>query len=130
MTFEISDLPGRSVWDAVRRGFALRCPACGRGAMFRRFLKVSENCPRCGEALHHQRADDAPPYFTILIVGHVVVPAALIAEQLAAPPVWLHYAVWLPLTVLLSLWSLSRVKGALVGFQWARRMHGFGDHGE
>lgn len=130
MTFQISELPVRSVGEALKRGFAQRCPACGHGALFRRFLKLHDHCPHCGEALHHQRADDAPPYFTILIVGHFIVPGALITEQMMSPPLWVHYAAWLPLTVLLSLWSLPRIKGALIGFQWARRMHGFGGHEE
>jgi len=33
---------------------------------------------------------------------------------------------WLPLTLVLSLWLLPRIKGALIGLQFARRMHGFG----
>jgi hypothetical protein len=28
--------------------------------------------------------------------------------------------------MILSLWLLPRVKGALIGLQWAFRMHGFG----
>ena len=64
--------------------------------MFRRYLKVADNCPHCGEALHHQRADDAPPYFTIVIVGHVVVSLVLAVEMAYRPPLWLHAALWLP----------------------------------
>jgi uncharacterized protein (DUF983 family) len=30
-------------------------------------------------------------------------------------------------TVALSLYLLPRLKGAIVGFQWAKRMHGFGE---
>jgi uncharacterized protein (DUF983 family) len=95
------------------------------GAMFHRYLKVSDGCPHCGEALHHQRADDAPPYFTIVIVGHVVVSLVLAVEMAYRPPLWLHAALWLPLTVILALVVLAPVKGALVGLQWALLMHGF-----
>ena len=117
--------PRRNVWRALRRGFALRCPRCGRGALFRSYLKVWDACPSCGEALHHHRADDAPPYFTILIVGHVVVGGVLALERAVAPPGWVQAALWLPLTLILTLLLLSRVKGALVGLQWALYMHGF-----
>jgi uncharacterized protein (DUF983 family) len=75
---------------AMLDGFRQRCPACGNGRLFGRYLKVNDTCPSCGEALHHQRADDAPPYFTILIVGHVVVGAILPVERAFAPPLWLH----------------------------------------
>src|SRR5262245_54950246 len=93
--------------------------------MFRRYLKVAKTCPACGEALHHHRADGAPPYFTIVIVGHIVVGLVLAGEMAYPPPLWLHAALWLPLTVLLALLILPPVKGALVGLQWALLMHGF-----
>lgn len=116
----------RDIWSAMRRGFDLRCPECGRGRLFYRFLKVADQCPVCSEELHHQRADDAPAYFTIVVVGHVVVGGVLWLERAYAPATWVHAAIWLPLTLGLSLWLLPRVKGTLVGLQWALKMHGFG----
>ena len=72
------------MWLSMRRGFFGRCPNCGKGKIFRAFLKVADRCPACDEALHHHRADDAPAYFVILIVGHVVVPLALVVEVAAS----------------------------------------------
>jgi uncharacterized protein (DUF983 family) len=118
--------PQRDVWRAMWNGVRQRCPECGRGRLFGRYLKVNDACPACGEALHHHRADDAPPYFTILIVGHVVVGTILPVERAFMPPLWVHAALWLPLAVALSLWLLPRIKGAIVGLQWAFYMHGFG----
>jgi len=115
----------RSILLSILRGARLTCPACGKGAMFRRYLNVSDHCPACGEALHHHRADDAPPYFTIVIVGHVIVGLLLAVEMAYRPPLWLHAALWLPLTVLLALLLLPVIKGTLVGLQWALLMHGF-----
>jgi uncharacterized protein (DUF983 family) len=115
---------GLSMW----RGFLGRCPHCGKGRMFRAYLKVADACPACGEDLHHHQADDAPPYFTMTIVGHVIVGAVLAVEVAYQPAIWVHLAIWLPLTLILSLWLLPRVKGAIVGMQWATRMHGFDLH--
>jgi len=115
----------REVWPSMLRGARLKCPACGTGSMFYRYLKVADDCPHCGEALHHHRADDAPTYFTIVIVGHVVVSLVLAVEMAYHPPMWLHAALWLPLTVILALVVLAPVKGSLVGLQWALLMHGF-----
>lgn len=115
---------------ALWRGLKFRCPACGQGSIFGRYLKVRRVCEACGLGLHHHRADDAPPYFTMLILGHVLVSLALIVERAAAPPLWLHFALLLPLTLILTLILLPRIKGALIGFQWAHRMHGFGGEGE
>ena len=112
------------------RGAALKCPACGAGGLYRRYLKVVDDCHHCGEALHHQRADDAPPYFTIAIVGHVVVGLMLALEVAHRPPLWLHGALWLPLTVILCLLLLPSVKGMVVALQWALYMHGFDPDGD
>ena len=109
----------RSVLRPCCGARSLRAPSCGKGSMFRRYLKVADECPSCGEELHHHRADDAPPYFTIIIVGHVVVSLLLAVEMAYRPPLWLHAALWLPLTVLLALVLLPPIKGALVGLQWA-----------
>jgi uncharacterized protein (DUF983 family) len=94
--------------------------------MFVRYLVVARACDACGEELHHQRADDAPPYITILLVGHIVVPLVLMLEKAASPATWVHAALWLPLSLALALSILPLAKGALVGLQWALRMHGFG----
>jgi uncharacterized protein (DUF983 family) len=121
----MSSLAPRDAWAAMMRGWRGRCPNCGEGRMFRAFLKVADHCPACGEALHHHRADDAPAYFVILIVGHIVVPVALAVETAFAPSYWIHAALWLPMTVGMSLSLLQPIKGTLVGLQWALRMHGF-----
>jgi uncharacterized protein (DUF983 family) len=112
----------------VVRGFLGRCPCCGKGRMFRAFLKVADRCEVCGEELYHHRADDFPAYIVIFIVGHIVVPAALMIETNYSPPVALQLAIYLPFTLIASLVLLQPVKGAVVGLQWALRMHGFDDN--
>jgi uncharacterized protein (DUF983 family) len=110
---------------AIWRGFLKACPKCGEGRLFSSYLGVTATCPHCGEALHHQKADDAPPYFTIFIVGHIVIPLMLFVEKFWRPELWVHFSLWLPLTLGLTLWLLPRAKGATVGLQWALGMHGF-----
>jgi uncharacterized protein (DUF983 family) len=118
--------PDRDPWLAVKHSWGQTCPSCGEGALYRKYLKVNDSCPNCGTELHHHRADDAPPYFVMSITGHVVVAGVLILEKMYAPPTWVQLAIWFPVLILLSLWLLPRVKGALIGYQWALRMHGFG----
>ncbi len=117
---------GRDWRQAVGRGLRGRCPCCGHGRLFQGFLKPVDRCGSCGEALHHQRADDLPPYIVITIVGHVIVGGLVLAEKYAEWPLWLHMAVWLPLTLVLAVGLMQPVKGGVVGLQWALRMHGFG----
>jgi uncharacterized protein (DUF983 family) len=127
---EVTTLPTRRGLEAMGRGFRSSCPQCGRGHLFRAFLKVVDHCEVCGEPFHHHRADDAPAYFVILIVGHIVVPLALMVEVAFRPSYLIHLALWLPLTLGLALGLLQPIKGAIVGWQWAHYMHGFDPNAE
>ena len=119
--------PAERDWrSAIGRGLMGRCPACGRGRLFRGFLKPVEACATCSEAIHHQRADDLPPYVVITIVGHIIVGGLLLAEKYADWSMGLHMAIWPALTVILSLVLMQPVKGGVIGLQWAMSMHGFG----
>ena len=115
----------RNVWSALKRGFRCRCPRCGEGKLFRAFLKVDDRCSVCELDFTPHRADDLPAYLVIVIVGHIVVPTLLFIETNYSPPIWLQAAIYLPMTLILSLVLLQPVKGAVVGLQWALRMHGF-----
>ncbi|CAN5233177.1 DUF983 domain-containing protein [soil metagenome] len=115
----------RPVFRSLWRGFRQRCPHCGEGHLFRAFLKPVAACPVCGEDLSHQRADDFPPYVTIVIVGHILVPSMLATMLLVDLPVAVNLAIWLPLTLIATIALLQPVKGAIIGLQWALRMHGF-----
>lgn len=120
----------RDVFQAMRRGFACRCPQCGQGRLFGSYLRAVPHCTVCGEALDRHRADDLPAYVVIVIVGHVVVGLNLAFEQAANWPLWLHFAIWPLLSLALALAMLQPVKGALIGYQWALRLHGFDPHGD
>ena len=111
---------------AFLRGASCRCPKCGEGPLFRKFLKVKDNCDACAEDLSHQRADDMPAYIVMSIVGHIVIGLVLWVETNYAPDLWVHIALWFPLTVALSLALLPPVKGTIVATQWYLGMHGFG----
>jgi uncharacterized protein (DUF983 family) len=118
----------RNVFAAMKRGLIGRCPRCGDGKLFRAFLKTTDHCSACGQDFTPHRADDLPAYLVIVIVGHLVVPMALWIETNYSPAVWLQLAIYLPFTLVASLALLQPVKGAVVGLQWAFRMHGFDDN--
>ena len=111
---------------AMKRGLLVRCPHCGECKLFRGFTKTVDKCDACGEELHHHRADDLPAYLVIVIVGHIVLGAFMGVEATSTLSTWQHIAIWVPLTILLSVALLQPVKGAVIGLQWAFYMHGFG----
>jgi uncharacterized protein (DUF983 family) len=103
----------------------LRCPHCGEGHLFRSYLKVADRCDACGEELFHHKADDMPPYLSILIVGHLIVGLMLHLELSYEIAPWVYVATMVPAALILPLLLLPSIKGAVVGLQWATRMHGF-----
>jgi uncharacterized protein (DUF983 family) len=116
----------RPLGRAMLNGWRRCCPNCGSGPLLRGYLKVRETCPVCGEELFHQRADDGPAYLTILIVGHILAPALLFTYNVWHPEPWTMATLFSVGTVALSLYLLPRLKGVMIGIQWAKRMHGFG----
>ena len=114
-----------SLTQALARGFSMKCPQCGRGHLFGRFLKVVDHCEVCEENYTPQRADDFPAYLVIVVVGHIVVPALLAVAIAYDPPAWLQLSIWLPVTLFASLGLLQPTKGAIVALQWQAGMHGF-----
>ena len=110
---------------ALWRGFTMRCPNCGEGKLFGRFLKVADHCTVCGEDFTPQRADDFPAYLVIVVIGHITIPAVLVVEEAFAPPLWLQYLIWLPFIAFGALTLLQPAKGTVVALQWQLGMHGF-----
>ncbi|RYE87355.1 MAG: DUF983 domain-containing protein [Hyphomicrobiales bacterium] len=115
----------RAVWQAIWKGMKCRCPNCGKGKLFRAYLKVADTCANCGEELKWHRADDMPPYISIIIVGHLIIGVMMELESVAPQPPWVYLATMVPAALLLPLLMLPSIKGGVVGLQWANYMHGF-----
>jgi uncharacterized protein (DUF983 family) len=103
------------------RGLRGRCPHCGKGAVFYRYLKVEPVCQTCGHDLDRYPSDDGPAYFTVLIVGHLVIVPFLI---LCAPLIFkAPLAILVPAALLavgaITLAALPITKGAVVGLLYA-----------
>ncbi|NQW02260.1 MAG: DUF983 domain-containing protein [Rhodospirillales bacterium] len=104
----------RTLW----RGLLRSCPQCGGGRTLHSYLKVKPACSECGEALGHIRADDFPPYLTIIIVGHIIVPLLLLSERTFSPPTWVQMTVWPLASLALLLMVLPVCKGFCVNLMW------------
>lgn len=119
-----ADAKRPSTLTAIFRGALGRCPRCGKGRLLHRYLKMVDRCSVCGEAYGHYRTDDAAPWLTILVVGHITVPIILISEINFQPPMALALAIYLPLIVALTLFLLPRCKGIMAAILWAMKAEG------
>lgn len=109
-----------------RAGLAARCPRCGRGRLFAGFLTVRDRCEDCGLDLRAQDSGDGPVALIVLVVGFLVVGAALLVEVRQGWPIWLHLLVWLPLAAGLCTVLLRPLKATLIALQYRHRRHEFG----
>jgi uncharacterized protein (DUF983 family) len=121
---QIDSKEHRPLWHAILRGLGQHCPSCGQSRLFTGYLTLNGKCPVCGIDFQRYRADDAPAYFTIVIVGHIVVPLLLLLERTYSPSTLFQLALWLPLSLALTLAILPRAKGALIGINWATEAGG------
>ncbi|RYE54699.1 MAG: DUF983 domain-containing protein [Hyphomicrobiales bacterium] len=126
MTENATTLEHRSTAQAIWRGVLCKCPHCGKGKMFRAYLKVADQCDVCGEELNHHRADDFPPYIAITIVGHIIIFLMLHMDMTYHVQPITYVFTMIPLAIVLPLAILPSTKGSIVGLQWATRMYGFG----
>ena len=88
--------------------------------MFAGYLTPRESCESCGLAFEPLRADDAPAYFTVFLVGHVAIAGVLFTEQMSHPPYWVQF-LWLPVAVVMMFGSLPYIKGAVMGAIYSSR---------
>ena len=117
--------PKRSPWRAMGRGLKARCPECGEGKLFHKYLKASPACSSCGTPLNEHQADDAPSYFAMLFLSIIIAPIMVTIQLVYEWPMWLNFAFWTPLSLILVILILQPIKGAIIALQWAHYMHGF-----
>ncbi|MBB5686980.1 DUF983 domain-containing protein [Sphingobium boeckii] len=99
----------------IKRGLLKRCPACGDAPLFHAYLKVTPTCPQCGEDNGRHRVDDAASYFTVLLVGHLILAPVLLIEAFWLMPLWQSLAIIFPLMIGITLLWLPFIKGGVLG---------------
>jgi uncharacterized protein (DUF983 family) len=119
-----ADVRRPSTLTAIFRGAVGRCPRCGQGRLLHHYLKMVDCCSVCGEPYGHYRTDDAAPWLTILIVGHITVPIIFICESNFQIPLALAFALYLPLILGLTFLLLPRCKGIMAAVLWAMKAEG------
>lgn len=117
----VNDNSGFPPIEPIAAGLKGRCPRCGKGKLFSGLLAVAPRCADCDLDYSFADAGDGPAVFVILIIGFIVVGLALWMEVSLDPPLWVHFILWIPLTLVLSLGALKLAKGVLITLQYANR---------
>ena len=107
------------LFRSVGRGLAHHCPACGKGRLFGRYLKVQPHCATCDHGLARYPADDGPAYLTILIVGHLFVAPLFLFPVVWESSPWISLPILIGALGLITLLALPRVKGGWIGLMYA-----------
>jgi uncharacterized protein (DUF983 family) len=107
--------------EPIAAGLRGRCPRCGQGRLFAGFLTVAKECEVCGFDYSFADPADGPAIFVMLIIGFIVVGFALWMEVSINPPLWIHFVLWIPLTLVLCLPALRLIKGLLITLQYANK---------
>ncbi len=105
--------------QGVARGLRRRCPNCGEGRLYKGYLSLRSPCETCGDDNDRYPSDDAAPYFTILLVGHLVVAPFLFFSFVHTAPLWIVLATVIPAILVVTLLALPYIKGAVIGAMWA-----------
>jgi uncharacterized protein (DUF983 family) len=113
-----------SLKTAALRALRGRCPCCGEGKLMRSYLKQVEQCSVCGEKFGQIRADDAAPWLTIIVVGHIFLPLAFMLDW-NWMPTWAAMLSMSTLFAVLALAILPRAKMLFLAILWQTRAPGY-----
>jgi len=103
---------------ALWRGFLGTCPNCGKGRLFKSYLKQNEFCPACKADFSGIHADDGPRWFVMILTGAIVVPVAISLSLHDVMPDWAVLVLLSVLTVAVALLILPRAKGIFIAILW------------
>ncbi len=120
VTKDTADYPEHSI---ISTGLAGRCPRCGEGKLYRSLLKPVEHCSICGLDMSFAEEGDGPAVLVILLLGGVIAGMVLAFENMFHPPIWLHILIWLPVTLVLSIYALKLMKGIMIAAQFKTKAH-------
>jgi uncharacterized protein (DUF983 family) len=90
------------------------CPECGAKSLFTAPTRFADRCKRCGLDYSAFNVGDGPAAILTLILGALIIAAAIGLDVAVRPPFWVHVVIWVPVTCLMVLFSLRLAKGALL----------------
>jgi len=112
------EFPKRTTGQIISLGLRCRCPRCGAGRVFVKYLKIAARCPACDLGLEGHDTGDGAVVPAMLVLGALVVGLAAYVEFTFLPPLWVHVVLWAPTVVGLTMLILQPLKGISVALQY------------
>ncbi|MBX7147229.1 MAG: DUF983 domain-containing protein [Alphaproteobacteria bacterium] len=104
-----------------------RCPRCGQASLFKGFLTVTDQCLVCHLSFKNVDSGDGPAFLAVFILGALVVVMALYLDSLYHPPLWVHYVIWFPFTLISTIGLLRPIKAWWILMQYRYKASNWDD---
>ena len=104
----------------VRGALSGLCPRCKSKTLFSGWVRFADRCRACGLDYSSFNVGDGPAAFLILIIGAILVGAALTVDSAFSPPWWVHL-VWIPVGFGLTIDGLRWAKALLLTQEYLHR---------
>lgn len=116
---EVSERTKRAwVFEAGWKGL---CPRCGKGDMFRSWLKVTDKCEQCGLDYRFASPDDGPAFFSLCFVAPPLLAVIVWLQVSLELPTLVLFVIGLPLLGIGCVLPLRPIKGWLVASQFVNK---------
>lgn len=112
---------GDKVRWIIRTGWKGLCPRCGKGHMFKSWLKLADRCEACGLDYRFASPDDGPAFFSLCLIAFPLIFFVVWLEVVFSPPFWVHLLTSFPLLIAGTVLPLRPLKGWLVASQYVNK---------
>ncbi|WP_460102289.1 DUF983 domain-containing protein [Qipengyuania sp. 483] len=119
MSVELDDSE-KTAW-IFKSGWKGLCPHCGKGKMFKSWLKIVDRCDVCGLDYRFASPDDGPAFFSLTFVAFPLLFLIVWMQVALELPVVLLFVIAIPLMALGCVLPLRPIKGWLVASQYVNR---------
>ena len=102
----------------VRAALACRCPRCATGHLFAGPISLRPACENCGLDFSRMDVGDGFVVPILMVMGFIVVGAAIWVDFTYSPPLWLHAIIWPPVTLILAVGMTRYLKSFLAVQQY------------
>jgi uncharacterized protein (DUF983 family) len=97
------------------------CPQCGAKTLFAGPARFADHCGPCGLDYSAFNVGDGPAALLTLVIGALVIVLAMIVDVAFNPPFWVQALIWVPVTILMTIWSLRVAKAALLAAEYRNK---------